>query len=256
MPEDVTILVTGGTGKLGRRLVAHFLASEARVVFTARREETRDALIGEHEGLAGRGWLVGLAIDLMEIGSPEVLVAELDSRGLKPRALINNARSRDTLAAGPDGRIDRDLWLREMTLNVVAAHDLTLALADQENGALQRVVNVASMYGIVAANPHLYDDADTPLPAHYGVVKAALIHLTKELAVRLAPRGIAVNAVSYGGVEGRASEAFAARYASLSPAGRMLKEDEVAGPVDFLVSGAAAGMTGHNLVVDGGWSIW
>jgi len=112
------------------------------------------------------------------------------------------------------------------------------------------------MYGIVTATPALYDDPRNMAPMHYGVAKAALIHLTKEMAVRLAPRGVRVNAVSYGGIEGRADEAFAARYKKLAPLERMLRLDEVHAPVEFLLSAGASGMTGHNLVVDGGWTLW
>jgi NAD(P)-dependent dehydrogenase (short-subunit alcohol dehydrogenase family) len=79
--------------------------------------------------------------------------------------------------------------------------------------------------------------------------------LTKELAVRLAGRHIRVNAISFGGVEGRVNEAFKARYAQFCPLGRMLNDNDLAGPVEFLATPASSGVTGHNLVVDGGWTI-
>jgi len=110
------------------------------------------------------------------------------------------------------------------------------------------------MYGVVAPTPALYDDFTGESAPHYGTGKAALVHLAKELAVRLAPH-VRVNAVSYGGVTGRADAAFEARYAQLAPLGRMLDEGDIAGPVLFLASAAAGGVTGHNLVVDGGWSL-
>ena len=93
-------------------------------------------------------------------------------------------------------------------------------------------------------------------PLHYSVAKAAQVQLTRELAVRLAPKGIRVNGICFGGVEGRADEAFVDRYRQLCPAGRMLRDDEVVGPVDYLVSDASSGMTGHNMMVDGGWTTW
>jgi NAD(P)-dependent dehydrogenase (short-subunit alcohol dehydrogenase family) len=131
-----------------------------------------------------------------------------------------------------------------------------MALATQKNSQIRRVVNIGSQYGTVAVNPHLYIDPVKQSPLHYGVAKAALAHLTKELAVRLAGKNIQVNCVAFGGVEGRVDDAFKERYAKLCPMGRMLRDDEVVGPVDMLLSDKCSGITGHVLAVDGGWGIW
>ena len=72
----------------------------------------------------------------------------------------------------------------------------------------------------------------------------------------MAGRGIQVNCIAFGGVEGCVDDAFKERYARLCPMGRMLRDDEVAGPVDMLLSDHFSGMTGHVLAVDGGWGIW
>ena len=74
--------------------------------------------------------------------------------------------------------------------------------------------------------------------------------------MQFAPQKIAVNCVTYGGVEGRVDEAFKKRYAALCPMERMMRDDETVGAVDFLLSEKAAYITGQNIVVDGGWSIW
>jgi NAD(P)-dependent dehydrogenase (short-subunit alcohol dehydrogenase family) len=83
-----------------------------------------------------------------------------------------------------------------------------------------------------------------------------LTHLTKELSIFLADKGIQVNSISYGGVKGRVDDTFQQKYAALCPAHRMLHDNEVVGAVDFLTSDASIYITGHNLIVDGGWSVW
>ena len=132
----------------------------------------------------------------------------------------------------------------------------SLALTDLDGSRLAKVINIGSQYGLVAVNPHLYSDLSSQSPIHYGVAKAALVHLTKELSVRLASKQIYVNCVAYGGVEGRVNVDFQERYASLCPIGRMLNEDDLNGPIEFLLSDSSSGMTGHTLTVDGGWTLW
>jgi len=83
-----------------------------------------------------------------------------------------------------------------------------------------------------------------------------LNHLTKELAVRLANRGVRVNAVAFGGVEGRASAEFRNNYSNLSPNQRMLTEDDLFGPIELLISDQCNAITGEIVTVDGGWTLW
>ena len=96
-------------------------------------------------------------------------------------------------------------------------------------------------------NVHYYDPV---------VLKGEPHKSAKCLAVQFAPEKIAVNCVTYGGVEGRVDEGFKKRYAALCPMERMMKDDETVGSVDFLLSDKAVYITGQNIVVDGGWGIW
>jgi NAD(P)-dependent dehydrogenase (short-subunit alcohol dehydrogenase family) len=252
VPKDV-VLVTGGTGKLGRSFLRGFSSKGSVVAFTTRNTSGAESLCGECLAWGASAVHV-IEADLAAERGAAVVAQALESRGVFPSVVINNARSIDTLRTGADGLMPRSHWLGEFNLGVVAAYDLTMACSRLSRKP-HSVVNVASMYGVTAANSSLYDQPEIESPVNYGVVKAALIHLTKELAVRLAP-SIRVNAVSFGGVRGRASKDFEARYSALCPAGRMLTDDEVFGPVEFLSGALASGMTGHNLVVDGGWTIW
>ena len=74
--------------------------------------------------------------------------------------------------------------------------------------------------------------------------------------MRLAKNLVRVNCAAFGGVEGRVDEAFKKRYSELCPSGRMLSEDEIFGPIDMLLSEKTSGMTGHILMIDGGWTVW
>lgn len=249
-----SILITGATGKIGRVLARHFLTAGDTVVAAGR---SADALAELEIDLSGiGGTLHTLRADLMAPNAAATVVDGLRKIGCMPDGLINNARNISFLRTGEDGLIARQDFLNEFALDVVTPYELVMALAHAEGSRLRAVVNIGSQYGAVAPNLHLYNDPMRQAPLQYGVAKAALAHLTKELAVRLADRGIRVNCVAFGGVEGRVDEAFKQRYAALCPIGRMLGEHELAGPVDLLVSDAASAVTGHIMMVDGGWSVW
>jgi NAD(P)-dependent dehydrogenase (short-subunit alcohol dehydrogenase family) len=249
-----TILITGGSGKFGRLLVRHFLAQGDTVIATARSTSSLSEMKSAHAGYGER--FLGVGCDLSEDHAVAGLVQALAKDGLHPDSLVNNARSLNYLKIQDDGRVSRENFAGELLLDVIVPYELTMALAGQDGGRLRRVVNIGSQYGTVAATHGLYEDPVTQSPLHYGVAKAALAHLTKELAVRLAPAGILVNCIAFGGVEGRVDEGFRQRYAKLCPLGRMLNESEVTGPVDMLLSDHFTAMTGHVLAVDGGWTIW
>jgi NAD(P)-dependent dehydrogenase (short-subunit alcohol dehydrogenase family) len=118
------------------------------------------------------------------------------------------------------------------------------------------VINIASIYGVVSPDPRIYGHSGRNSSEIYGATKAGVVQLTKWFAVHLAERGIRVNSLSPGGVYAGQSDDFVAAYEARTPLGRMATVDDLAGPLVFLASDAARYVTGHNLVVDGGWSAW
>lgn len=249
-----TILITGGSGKFGKAMINYFLAAGDHIIATCRTSESLDELTKEYKSF-GEAFSV-FKVDFTEDNSIATLLDKLEFFNVQPNCLVNNARSQNFLSVDQDGFVSRRNFISEYLLDVVVPYELTMALAHQKNRQIQKVVNIGSQYGTVAANPSLYIDPVKQSPLHYGVAKAALVHLTKELAVRLASKEIRVNCIAFGGVEGRVDNAFKQRYAKLCPMGRMLRDDEVVGPVDMLLSDKCSGITGHVLAVDGGWSIW
>ena len=204
--EPRTILITGASGKLGRALTSFFLANGDRVIATCRTTDSLKELQHRHDSFAEK--FLGFELDLTNSEAIEALLAQLDAKDLLPDGLVNSARHTGFLKIEEDGRVSRENFANEYLLDVIVPYELTMALALQKTSQLRRVVNIGSMYGTVAANPHLYTDPANQSPLHYGVAKAALEQLTRELAVRLASRDIQVNCVAFGGVEGRVDDAF------------------------------------------------
>ncbi len=255
MTKNKRVLITGGTGKVGRSFVKGFASEGWEVILTSRSQERAEAFANECQ-LSTGALIHGIAA---EFGCPEgisLFVEQLKEKDLLPDCLINNVRNLNNLRLDEQGKPSIDGWVQEFYLGVVVAYELAMSLSLAPQSRLQSVINIASMYGVVAPTLQLYNNPVVESPIHYGVCKAAVIHLTRELAVRIAYKGIRFNAISYGGIEGRTSKDFIEKYAALCPQRRMLNDTDVFGPALFLATEASSGVTGHNLVVDGGWSIW
>lgn len=249
--NNKTILLTGGTGKVGSQLIKHFSERGYNVVFTSRYKDKIDNIIKN----TSNNNIYGIEIDLTEENSVKRLLEELKIRGLNPEYLINNARCLDYLKVESDGFSKRENIINEYILDVVVPYELSFCLAKQENSNLKKIINISSIYGVVPFNPTIYKNPEIDTPIQYSIAKSALIHLTKELAVRFAKNNIQVNAISYGGINGRVDNEFREKYAKFCPLGRMLEEKEIVGAVEFLISDNSVYMTGQNLIIDGGWTL-
>ncbi|SFP77748.1 SDR family oxidoreductase [Hymenobacter arizonensis] len=248
------ILVTGGYGHLGRAIVSGLLSHGATVVVLGRNKsqfkETFAALLATapvHFQLCDVSSTPSvreaLATCRQQYGLPQVLINNaVYSEGQQPDALTDEqfARGLD----GSTGSVYR--CLREVLPYL------------RENGG-GKIINVASMYGMVAPDFAAYDQHPQFLnPPHYGAAKAAVIQLTKYFASYLGPENIQVNCVSPGAFPSERVQkegGFVAELERRSPLGRIGRPEDLAGAFVYLSAAASDFVTGHNLVVDGGWTI-
>ena len=149
-----------------------------------------------------------------------------------------------------------EAWDRALRVNLTSAFVLAQAarkpLVESGHGSF---VLISSIYGLVGPDMSLYDGTSMANPAGYNASKGGLLQLMRYLATVLAP-DIRVNAISPGGVLRQQPESFQERYRTRTPLGRMATEEDLKGAVAYLSSDLSQYVTGHNLVVDGGWTIW
>ena len=236
-------LVTGASSGLGERFARVLHAAGATVVVAARRQERLAALVGDLPGA------VAIAADLSSADERQRLVAEVVERCGTVDVLVNNAGVGHTVAVEDE---DVDTFRQTMEINVTAVWHLCkevgVPMVAQRSGS---IVNVASMLGFVGSTP--------VKQAHYVASKGAVVTLTKELALQWARKGVRVNVLCPGWfpsemTAGMESDEGSQRFITAnSPIPRMGEADELDGPLLLLASRAGSFMTGHSLVVDGGW---
>ena len=247
-------VVTGGAGWLGTAMSEALAEAGARVVVTSRTLEKCQALV---DRLGERH--LALQFDLTDEASIREMIDTAATHMGRIDVLVNNALAGRSCAIGSATADDFDKALSwGVTSYFVAARQAARHMREHGDGG--SVINIASMYGMVASYPSAYEGLDVNSPPNYHAVKGAVLQLTRHLAVYWAADRIRVNAISPGPFPKddarQVTPEFLRRLCDKVPLGRMGRPHELKGAAVFLASGASSYVTGHNLVVDGGWTAW
>jgi NAD(P)-dependent dehydrogenase (short-subunit alcohol dehydrogenase family) len=246
--EGKTALVTGGSRGIGLMIARGFVEAGAKVYISSRKAEVCNEVAAE---LSDIGTCIALPANLSEHDECQRLADEITEREGKLEILVNNAGANwaAPLAEFPDAA-----WDRVLDLNVKGVFHLTRYLvpalaAAARSGDPARVVNIGSIDGLHAPDFETYS---------YSASKAAVHHLTKVLAKRLAREGITVNAIAPGPFESQMMsstlDAFRDSIVGMIPLRRIGEPEDMAATAIYLTSRAGAYLTGAILPVDGGLS--
>jgi NAD(P)-dependent dehydrogenase (short-subunit alcohol dehydrogenase family) len=241
-------LVTGGSRGIGQMIAHGLVANGARTYVTSRKAEACAKTAAE---LSREGECIALPADLAQREERARLVEELARRERGLHILVNNAGAN---WGAPLAEFPESGWDKVMDLNLKAVFFLTrdlLPLLTKAGSAVDpaRVVNIGSIDGLHVPALETYS---------YSAAKAALHHLTRVLARKLAPEHVNVNAIAPGPFESQMMKATLDRFGEMirktNPRGRIGEPEDMAGATLFLCSRASAYVTGAVIPVDGGIS--
>lgn len=241
-------VITGGSRGIGAMMAKGFLENGARVIITARKEAELNATASELQKL---GDCVAIRSDLSSHEGVMAFADAVKEREAKVDILINNAGAS---WGAPFDEFTEANWDKVMDLNVKSLFFLSQQLAPALRAAASavnpaRIINIASINGLTHPGMQTYS---------YSSSKAAVIHLTKHLAVDLAPDNINVNAIAPGFFPSNMTafmaqdEELLSKLTGVIPRGRMGNPEDAAGTAIYLSSKASAFMTGNTIVLDGG----
>ena len=245
-----TVVLTGASGILGSVISRSLVDNGYKVIGVDYQESSFKSESYLHH-----------RVDLSSQDEIKSLCAKLT--GSEIYGLINNAAIKPEGFFAPTDQYALETWNKVLQVNLTAPRLMSQGLfpglkASQRSS----IINISSIYGVRAPIAQIYEDAlytemggkiNTPLV--YSVTKTAILGLTRHLSAEWGQFGIRVNSITPGGVLSGQNETFVKKYSSYTSLGQMASESDISNSLLFLLSEGAAYITGHNLVVDGGWTI-
>ncbi len=264
-----TALITGAGGLLGFEHAHALLETGCSVVLSDVNQIKLDEIAENFKKKFPKSKIYGEFLDVSDLKSVSKLYEKLKNQKVEIDILINNAainplvKNDSLIESSRLESFSNDQWDIEIKVGLTGAFNCSKIfgahMASRNSG---NIVNIASDLGIIAPDQRLYKKNNRPKnlqpvkPVSYSVIKHGLIGLTKYLSTYWSDEGVRCNSLSPGGVKNNQGNEFLGRINNLIPLGRMANKDEYRGAIQFLCSDASSYMNGHNLVIDGGRSVW
>jgi len=264
-------VVAGGRGFLGRRFSAA-LAEFGANVFSVDIPQTSLAAKSD-QGFSQEFGIVQRTVDVTDENSVRTLVDSIVEETSRIDVLVYSVKTSSKGDYKSFTECSLDDWRTLLQVELDGLFLLTQSVGRvMETMGHGSIIFISSIYGIVGNDQRIYEGANLAelyagdnderperiySPAAYAATKGAVISLTRFLAAYWGEMGIRVNCISPGGVgHPGENEEFIRKYSERVPLGRKAGLDEISAALVYLASNAGSYVTGHNLVIDGGWTAW
>ena len=256
-------LITGASGLLGYEHAKALLEVNANVIITDIKMKTLEKNLKKLKKSYPLRNIIKQRLDVTKESSVLRCKKYLDKKGIFVSILVNNAAfnpSNEKLKSKLFENYNLKSWRKEIDVGLTGAFICSKVFG---NGMAKKnkgvILNISSDLSVISPDHRLYNKGskiNNAKPVTYSVAKTGLIGLTRYLATYWSNKNIRCNAISPGGVFNDHNKNFVNKIKKLIPMGRMAKKDEYRSAVQFLCSDASSYLTGQNLVIDGGRSIW
>ena len=251
--KNKVIVITGATGYLGSKMVEHLTLAGAKVMVLSTSLSKAKALCKQLEISQEQAF----EVDVSSKVSIENTLKKIYNRFSSIDVLVNNAYFG---VAKEFNSYTKEDWCKSLDGTVISTDITTQAVIPYMiKNNKGRIINISSMYGMVAPNPDVYPENIMINPLSYGVGKAGIIQYTKYIAMAVAKNNITVNTISYGpfpNTDNVKDETFLKNLAEKTFVKRIGKPEEVTSAIYFLSLDESSYVTGQNIVIDGGWTSW
>jgi NAD(P)-dependent dehydrogenase (short-subunit alcohol dehydrogenase family) len=246
-------VVAGGAGLIGRALVEGLASFGAHVYIADYHLESAEGLVSKlrEQNLTA----TAVELDICLTDSISKCVHKVLTESGRIDVWVNSAYPKIADWGLPFEKVPPESWRMSIDgqLNGYCFCSRQAAEAMRSFGK-GSIINLGSTYGMVGPDFSIYEGTELTMPAAYAAIKGGIINFSRYLASYYAKAGIRVNCLSPGGIQNNQPEVFARNYGRRTLLGRMATPDEMVGAAVFLASDASSYVTGHNLVVDGGWT--
>lgn len=255
--DNKIIAVTGGTGLIGKEFCRGLAEFGADVIIGSTNEKNGEAVSKELNRELGEEKVYYNHLDITSETSINNFIEKNVDVFERIDVLVNNAYPRNENYGNLFENVDFESFkyniISHMGGYFLTSQKMSEQMIRQKSGV---IINIASIYGILGPNFSVYEDTKMTMPVEYSLIKGGIINFTRYLATYLAPHNIRANSISPGGVFNNQPPAFIERYNEKVPLGRMADPEDIVGALIFLSSDASSYITGQNIMVDGGLSVW